>query len=455
KDYSLTYLIAGRAYTTQRTTDVGSLAGELYGVRGQESRYNYTYIDSNGDIQDGRASTDMWNALKKINDLALEGLFNTTSNITTDWASVNVSSNGGIQTLSLHDYVQTQTAKYGFTAEENGDDYNFAPIVTPVSYWDDDDDGNAEPMRFTESWRGVKDGGIAISKANATASKDTLSATLAFIDYCYSSDGQMLMTYGPFSSNGNTNPNGTWYANAANVDVSTVADVAVPATSYSFAQYTIKPQYAGQYFVYEGNVYTGTYYNGRQIPILTDENYEVFCVKSDHNFTNHARILLGTTLPVWNKDQGFEYLCTATCGLAGADIVNIAINNGTLKHPVQTIDEDTYWYTLVPTMLPYGSTVTTTLGSASGLAVISGLGADNDNFFVSTSGTDRNLILDVMYYGFDTTKSISYVTTYSKNIPGSAQGVVDLMKEVGLDNLVGFKTEAWTDLLTWYAGVNG
>lgn len=454
KSTELLYLISGRGYTTQRLTDVGSLAGELYGVRGLESRYNYSYFNAEGKVEDARYNVNTWEALKKINDLALEGLFCTADNIKDSWASVNQSTNTGIQTLSLHDYVQTQTAQYGFTADNTGDDYNFAPILTPVSYWDDNGDNTKEPMRFTESWRGVKDGGLAVSKANATADTERLAAVLAFIDYCYSSDGQMLMTYGPISSNGNTNPNGTWYANEESVDINTIATVSTPATSYALDQYTVKDEYLGQYFVYEGKVYSGTYYNGRQIPILTDENFEILSTKEGYNYTNHARQLLGTTLPVWNKDQGFEYLCTAPCGKVGADIVAIALNNGTVKHQSQTIDINNAWYMLMPTQLPYNSTITTALSStATGLAFISGLGADNDNFTVSTSGTTRNIITDVMFYGFDTTKSITYVTSASYTLPGSAAGVVDLMKNVGLEDLIEFKNDAWTDLYTWYTNL--
>ena len=453
-DISLRYLVAGRAFTTQRTTDVSSLAGELYGARGLESRYNYTYINSKGEIADGRSEVGFWEALDKMHDLALEGLFNTANNISDKNLSTSEGTN--VQALSMHDYVQTQTSAWGF---EDGTDYNFAPILTSVSKWDTNDDGTAETiMRFTESWRGVKDGGLCIPQDAVADNPEKLAAVLTFVDYLYSTDGQIVMTYGPQSTNGNTNPNGLWYATeATNVTLDTVAD-ASKTVNYSTkfpAQYTVKDEYAEDYFIFNGKVYTGTFYNGRQIPTMTNESKALFATQS-HNFTNYARRLLGTTLPLGNKDQGFEYQCTSPCGRVGSNIVNVALNNGTVKHQFQTIDENNYWYTLSPTLLPY-DTRTTNAIAAGNLALLSGQGADNNNMYVSTSKTSRNILLDIMYYGFDTSKTMDYVTISlesvgrgSKALPSSAEDAVKLNNDVGLEDLVGYKETAWDILLDWY-----
>lgn len=488
KDVKDLYLISGREYTTQRNTDVASLAGELFGVRGLESRsMNYTYINSQGDIADARSNPNTWIALSRMNDLAKEGLLSTVDNVKGGWSSLKHSSNTGIQTLSLHDYVQTQTANYGFTAAD-GNEYNFAPVLTPVSVWNVDGksdtqvsgrtDGKEEIMRFTESWRGVKDGGLAIPYDNVKNDANKLAAALAFVDYCYSSDGQMLMTYGPMAS-GKTATDGLWYATeATGVSINNIVDATKTiATAGGLAQpqYTLKTTANSgannktakeSYFIYEGKVYTGTFYNGRQIPSLTDENKDVFNTKSGHSFTGHARELLGTTLPLWNKDQGFEYLCTAPCGLAGSDIVNIAINNGTIKHQFQTLNgtddygnyvgggsaaSPNYWYTLCPTVLPFSSARNTSLGSAP-LKYISGKGADNNNLFVSTSKTKRNLITDIMYYGFAEGESIAYVADESFTLPGGPSEMVAFLngESVGLSTLVRYKRDAWFGLLDWY-----
>lgn len=459
KDSSLTYLVAGREYTTQRTTDVASLAGELYGVRGLESRYNYSYIDKDGKVVDARANEDFFDAVAKINAFAKEGLFNTANNVVKDKLSSSSADNTGIQTLSIHDYVQTQTSAYGFGSGT----YNFAPVLTPVSVWDEDcnaetsatgrTDGREKIMRFTESWRGVKDGGFVISKANVAGDENKLNAALALIDYFFSVDGQILMTYGPMSTTGNTSPDGLWYADE--VTDKTAAEVATKiteATSYAPAQYKVKDEYKEQYFVYNEKVYSGTPYNGKNIPTLTSENLDVFGQVSGHNFTNHARQLLGTCLPLGNKDQGFEYQCTAPCGIVGSRIFNIALNNETIKHPFQTIDSSNYWYTLMPTQLPYAKSVSDALGEGN-LSVISGLGTDNNNLYVSTSKTQRDLLLDLMYYGYNPAIALSYVTS-SHTLPQNAAAAVQLNKDYGLEQLLNYKTAAWTGLLGLYNGNN-
>ncbi len=458
------YLIAGREYTTQRTTDVASLAGELYGVRGLESRYNYTYIDKDNNVKDARQDAKTFDTVKKMNALAQEGLFNTANNVKKDHVAINSSSNTGIQTLSHHDYCQTQTAD-GYKNKN----YNFGPILTPVSKWND---GTGEKhMRFTESWRGVKDGGIAVSYNNVKKDPERLSAVLAMIDYIYSVDGQILMTYGPYSSNGNVaEPNGLWYATESSKTLTEVATKTVEATNYAPAQYTVKDEYKDQCFVYNERVYEGTLYIDRNIPILTDENLGVFHAQSKNSFTNHARQFLGTCLPVGNKDQGFEYQCTSACGIAGSNVVNIALANGTVKHQYQTLNgkddkgnyvgggtaaAPNYWYTLVPTMLPYTNTQTKALGNSTGkLQAISGVGGAGYNLYVSSSKTNSNLLLELMYRGYDTTFTLTCIDNIdgvTKTMPADAAGCVALNNSLQMSTLMDYKTKAWSIVKDWYA----
>lgn len=447
-----TYLVSGRTNTDQRQSDLYSLAGELYGVRGLESRYNYTYIKADGSVADARANEKVWDAMNAFSKLEDEGLLNTELEGADYTASMK-----NYSTLSLHDYAQTQTKNTGF-ASYTAAECNFAPILTPVSYWDTNDDGTAETyMRFTESWRSVKTEGVAVSK-NVAYDANKLSAVLAFIDYIYSSDGQILMTYGPQSTNGNTNPNGLWYATeATGVSLASVVDgtKTIAATNYADAQYTVSDQYKDQYFVYKGKVYTGTYYNGRQIPTMTDENLTMFGAAvndggGDHNFTNYARRDLGSCFPIGNKDQGFEYQCTSPSGLAGSDIVNVALNNGTIKHQYQTIDSNNYWYTLVPTSFPYDSMTTNALSTGK-LQYLSGLGGDSTTLYSASSSTHANLLLKVGFYGYSTTNlSVNSQTIDITN----ASTIIAANNSMGLNSLITYKQAAWTSLLSWYASAS-
>lgn len=206
------YAISGRQGTTQRFNDLLSLTGELYGERGLTFRYEYAYLDSDNSVKDARLNEDTYTALDRMNALVEEGLIYTgteTGNGTISYYTANQ-----IEALMIWDYVQTQTANGGYAAmglteiAAVGDDYNFAPIVTPVSKWNDGttDDSDYDyidgrkVMRFTESWRSVKNSGFAVPYEAVANNPEKLAAVLAFIDYMFSNDGQILMSYGPQSS---------------------------------------------------------------------------------------------------------------------------------------------------------------------------------------------------------------------------------------------------------------
>ena len=466
-----TYLYAARTMDTQRGSDVYALAGELYGVRGLDSRYNFSYIGEDGTLKDTRANLKTWQAVANMSGMAKEGLIFTGSGDQIV-SNKNLQKNdaGKIEALSLRDFVQTQTA-VDFTNEAP----NAQPIVTPVSHWDTDDDGDDDTtMRFTESWRGVKDGGLVVSQAwwnKATAEEK--EACLKFIDYCYSNDGKKVMTYGSFSSNGNTNPNGTWYGEKFNgtiggvsvsngkATLSALKDAGVIDT-YDGEQYFVTAAHEAEAFMYGNVLYTGTYYNGRQIPTMTSESLSRFHDVGGNSFTNYAREYLGSTLPAFEKDQGFEFQCTSDSGREGALIVADALVNGTIKHPFQTLDGtnangedlDTMWYTLVPTLLPYTTDQKTTIGT------------ENYNYFSGTASTafwfnakgggntSANYFLSVIYYG------VGYIDGTTSGVKATtAQNLLDVMKYIRSGSTetdyiaayAGIKDNAWQKLLTWYA----
>lgn len=467
------FLLTGRQSRTDRFNDTVAFAGELYGVRGLESRYSsaYTYINAKGEMVDARTKEVTYNAVNNMHALTEEGLYApllTSVTITGDQASHSGADNKGIQTLTLHDYVQTQTAKQGFKAEkQEGDQYNFAPVLTPVSKWDTNDDGTKETiMRFTESWRSVKPTGFAISYQGVKNNPDKLSAALAFVDYFFSPDGQILMTYGPKATandNGSkeaagTAGNGFWYATeATGVSLTSVADKVADATNYAPAQYKVKDANKSQYFIYNEKVYTGTPYNGRQIPTMTASNLEMFHAKSVGNdsFTGYARQIIGTTLPIGNKDQGFEYQCSAKCGLAGADIVGIALNNGTVKHVIQqvatTTENATNWYTIDPSVLTYDSDVLSSLSTESA-GVVTGFYAKS-HIFTNSSSSSGNFFHDIIAYGLGSKHTITLRTT--DKLPDNAAGCVTYLNGFGMDTFATEINKAYKNLLNNYnSGLN-
>ncbi len=470
------YFLGSRTGYTNRTYDIASMAGELYGVRGLTSRYAnlYTYVDAEGNMKDARSNPETWEALSNMHALAVEGLYYTGKSATDGVASIGGTANSNKQIYSSTDYVQTQTATGGFAVDgkvtkagvETG--YNYAPILTPVSRWDIDGDGTHEKvMRFTESWRGVKDGGLCIPKGYVQNNPDRFSALLAVIDWMYSNDGQMVLTYGPFSEAGNITRTqgkvehdgyGTWWGTPVEGTIEGVSATDMAALkekgvvdTYDGKQYYVTEEYQAKYLCYGNHLYTATLYNGKQVPTPTDEVFELLYSLTSGKFTNFARYYIGSALNFGNKDQGFEAQCTPKCGLAGAEIWAIANVNGTIEHTKQVIDSENWWYTLSPTILPFTKSQITSMSD--NYKTVSGKGTSaSENFFYANSKANGNLLTDIMYFGFtkqgEDARKLTCVDKY--NIPTSAQGVVELLNTEHLDTVDGFMNQAWGKLKTYY-----
>ena len=214
-----------------------------------------------------------------------------------------------------YDYNQTQTV-YNETKlnlipgpegkpvkDPNGNE-KYMAVMVPIARWYDGTNSDGVYMRFTESWRSVKTDGWAISKAGVGDNTDKLHAALAIIDYAYSEKGQILMSYGP------------------DAFIKTKAD--------------------GSYVTFK--------FNGKDMPVIADETYTELWDKASGNYTNYARMYLGSTLS-FVKSPAFEYQCTHRVGKEGASKISAAIALGLIKHPELAVTENP-WYSIVPTTLP-------------------------------------------------------------------------------------------------------
>lgn len=487
------WALAGREMKAQRENDLIALAGELYGVRGMESRLEYTYINHNGVLADARTNVKSYEAAAKLNDLAKEGLlFNQVSATS---ATINkMPAKGKNMTFMLHDYVQTQTTD-GFNLTAGGNstsadafEYDFAPIVTPVSRWDTDDDGTAETvMRFTESWRSVKNTGVCIPKASIKDG-NKLSAILAFIDYLYSNDGQIVGSYGTQAS-GKDKADGYWYGTPVTATLGGVSvtngegDLAALKTAgivdtadgvqYYIANTKANKEIRKQYFMYGNKIYSGTPYKDRNIPTMTDNNLKFYhgevagdsgkmdtkndigIIKSyKNNYTNYARGIIGAALPIGNKDQGFEFQCTAPCGIDGSAVVAAALNNGTIKHVTQEIDTANWWYTEAATVLPVSSGEGTTIGQQ---LFLDGKGKDTVGVFNATSSAGvSNVYIDLAFWGYKSGMKIGTNgnTLGDYDMQANAAALLTYIKGLengGLDTRLGYYSKAWGALKLLYA----
>ncbi len=333
----------------QRRVDMMRFAGVLFGVRGLESRQDYFFIGTDGKLHDARMETSTYEAMERMNAMAQEGLLS---------KSFIEASKEKTQTMlendlgfMHYDYNQTQTIfnEDGKTLQE-GEKY--MAVMVPVAKWDDGDSATPDYMRFTESWRSVKTDGWGISKAGVglaadkkistqeefDALPDKLKACLKIIDYAYSDEGMILMSYGPDA------------------------------------------------FIKTGETFN---FNGEEMPVIADATYAELWEKQSGNYTNYARYYLGSTLS-FAKSQAFEYQCTTAVGREGAGKISKAIALGTIKHPLLSVAENPWW-TSVPTVLPNTKMENDQINSITELT-------SNGKF--STSKGKQNLYIDMIAKGY-------------------------------------------------------
>ncbi len=283
----------------QRRVDMFRFAGVLFGVRGLESRQDFLWICEDGELHDARQELDAYNAMAKMNEMAQEGL------ISKAFIEMQEESTATYLENDLgfmhYDYNQTQTV-YNKTKLQEGEKY--MAVMVPVAHWYDGTNADGVYMRFTESWRSVKTDGWGISVKGVEGSPEKLTAALQLIDYAYSPEGMILMSYGPDAF--------------------------------------IKQNEDGSYVTFN--------FNGQEMPVIADATFAELWEKASGNYTNYARQFLGSTLS-FAKSQAFEYQCTHEVGKEGAGKISTAIALGTIKHPELAITENP-WYTSVPTVLP-------------------------------------------------------------------------------------------------------
>ncbi len=320
-----------------RQIDLIRFAGHLFGVRGVESRQDYLYFDADGSLKDARQDTELYEAVNRMRDLALEGLISKSFIEGQTEKSATIIEND-IGFLS-YDYNQTQTIFNNDGKLSEGEVYR--AIMVPVARWYDGTDPNGVYMRFTESWRSVKTTGWSISKSGVGSDTDKLNAALVLLDFAYSERGQILLSYGP------------------DVFIKTNAD--------------------GSYVTFN--------FNGKEMPVIADETRAKLWELAGGNYTNFARQYLGSTLH-FVKSQAFEFQCTTEAGMLGAGYISNAIALGTIKHPELAV-ADNMWYTSIPTTLP-----TTTVETAT----IQGYTELTTKF--ASSSNQFNILVDMVQKGY-------------------------------------------------------
>ena len=287
--------------SASRRPDVWRFALNMFGVRGAESRQDYLYIDYDGTLHDARQEVATYEAIERMNQMAQEGLVSQAFIEGQAVKSENYMEND--LGFVSYDYNQTQTI-LNKSKLQNEEGEKYTAIMVPVARWYDGTNEEGVYMRFTESWRSVKTDGWGISVAGINGDQDKLYACLKLIDYAYSEEGQILMSYGPDAF--------------------------------------IKTNEDGSYVTFT--------FNGKEMPVIADATFDALWELAGGNYTNFARYYLGSTLS-FAKSQAFEYNCTHPVGKEGAARLSTAIGLGVIHHPELAITENP-WYTSVPTVLP-------------------------------------------------------------------------------------------------------
>ena len=359
----------------QRRVDLFRFAGTLFGVRGLESRQDYLYFGSDGKLYDARQMEATYKAMERMNDLVKEGLISQSFVDTSAETSAKMLEND--LGFMSYDYNQTQTIM-NETKLQDGEKY--MAVMVPVARWYDGSNADGVYMRFTESWRSVKTDGWAISKAGVGDDTNKLNAALKLIDFAYSPEGMILMSYGP--------------------------------------KEFIKTNADGSYVTFT--------FNGQEMPVIADVTQELLWKLTSGNYTNFARMYLGSTLS-FAKSQAFEYQCTHEVGKEGAGYISTAIGLGTIKHPELAVTSN-MWYASIPTTLPTTSVETDTVNQYTEL----------QNQFNQQKGK-INILVDQIVKGYTLEGCSSAATTVNK-----------VANEWGGSQYLFIKQGAWNRLLKFY-----
>ena len=295
----------------QRRVDVYRLGATMFGVRGLESRSDFLYVGNDKKMHDARQEPATYEMLERMNQMAQEGLISESyMNKQSVKSEQMVEQDLGFMS---YDYNQTQTIFNEDGKLSAGEKYR--AVMVPVAKWYDDGTSTPKYIRFTESWRSVKDSGWAIP-TSTESNQDVLNACLHLFDYAFSLDGQILMSYGPDSF----------------IDVKDASVVMNDSNDITKKYNTFN-------------------FNGEQMPMISAQTRKDLWDLAGGNYTNFARRYLGSTLH-FVKSQAFEVQCTTEAGREGAQILANAIGAKIIYHPVLSTAVSNPWYISVPTILP-------------------------------------------------------------------------------------------------------
>ena len=120
---------------TQRRVDIVRFAGHLFGVRGLESRQDFLYFDTEGNLKDARQDVEAYKAIERMNAIAKEGLISENFMNSADGKTKQYLEN---DTGFMHyDYNQTQTLYNDPSQGVFSEGEKYMAVMVPVACWQD------------------------------------------------------------------------------------------------------------------------------------------------------------------------------------------------------------------------------------------------------------------------------------------------------------------------------
>ncbi|MCD8205189.1 MAG: hypothetical protein LUD29_01040 [Clostridia bacterium] len=374
-------------------------------------------------------------------------------------------------------------------------------------------------MRFTDSWRSTKTAGLVVSSSVTKSEKKLAAALtfvdfLYSNDGQITTTYAIQDTSAGHKNEGSDKTTGTWYGNEisasrleAGASFESVCDETyqyVIKNKYSkdyvvcdgqicdkdgnpqvdengepldieeyaekVSSYTVKEEYQDECFAFDGKLYSGTLYKGKMTPTITDELFAHFtAVAGDEknyveadvysgvrgSFTNFARYILGSTLPICVKDQSFENQMTAQYAKDQATKVSVSIANGTINHCELAIT-DNMFYTCVPTDFPFTSLETNDMNDSTQTTLKLQTGTSYDG-----TKTFWSLYHWVIWFGYEGTYNQNGCTVDFTSI-GSASDLIAYLegnpsegKKGLLETRIGNIQAAWDRALTYWDYISG
>lgn len=169
-----------------------------FGIQGLTAESDRLYFDADGELQDARTTTASYTALTKLHSIYSEGLIvsDFASTTKTKYSSVSFTDGTGFM---VYDYNATNTVYNATDVNGNGtasalSTNRIMPVLSPVTYWANDDHTTYKFTRHTEDARALKDGGWCVP-----ANSDEKINAFKLMDYMFSTEGANLQDYGPAS----------------------------------------------------------------------------------------------------------------------------------------------------------------------------------------------------------------------------------------------------------------